>query len=86
MFHIPGHQYEHDHRGLSPCPQDEISMRKRNHRIDHLIYVLIEELLPYYVTKHKRQDFGFEGLNIEVRKHKDIISKSQSVTLNDIKV
>lgn len=48
---------------------------KRNRRIDHLIYVLVEELLPYYITKHKQQDFGFEGLSIEVQKHKDIISE-----------
>ncbi|KAE9389420.1 hypothetical protein BT96DRAFT_834937, partial [Gymnopus androsaceus JB14] len=33
---------------------------------------------------HKRQDFGFEGLSIEVRKRKDVILRLQSITLNDI--
>ncbi|KAJ7590061.1 hypothetical protein C8J56DRAFT_772163, partial [Mycena floridula] len=39
---------------------------KRNRRMDYLIYVLLEDVIPFYKLKQRRQDDGFEGLNLEM--------------------
>lgn len=36
--------------------------------MDHLLSTLTTEVLPYYALKQRRQDLGFEGINIEVKK------------------
>ncbi|KAJ7845238.1 hypothetical protein B0H14DRAFT_2159220, partial [Mycena olivaceomarginata] len=49
---------------------------KRNRRLDHFLNTIVNEVLPYYALKQRRQDLGFEGIDIEVRKRKDIIKRS----------
>ncbi|KAJ7618887.1 hypothetical protein DFH06DRAFT_909829, partial [Mycena polygramma] len=49
---------------------------KRNRRLDHLLYTLMKEVLPYFALKQRRQDIGFEGVDIEVRKRQDIVKRS----------
>jgi hypothetical protein len=34
---------------------------KRNQRIDHLIHMLVEGMIPYYETRHLREVVGLEG-------------------------
>ncbi|KAJ7175419.1 hypothetical protein C8R46DRAFT_890736, partial [Mycena filopes] len=41
---------------------------KRNRRLDHLLSTLLNEVLPYYALKQRRQAIGFEGPDIEVKK------------------
>ncbi|KAF9552751.1 hypothetical protein CPC08DRAFT_601808, partial [Agrocybe pediades] len=41
---------------------------KRNRRLDHLIYVLNQRAIPYFIERHRRQEFGFEGGDLEVQK------------------
>ncbi|KAJ7210953.1 hypothetical protein C8J57DRAFT_1011864, partial [Mycena rebaudengoi] len=45
---------------------------KRNRRMDHLLHTLSHEVLPYYALKQRRQELGFEGADIEVKKRQDI--------------
>ncbi|KAJ7511852.1 hypothetical protein B0H11DRAFT_1653261, partial [Mycena galericulata] len=49
---------------------------KRNRRLDHLLSTLLDEVLPYYALKQCRQQLGFEGPDIEVKKRQDIIKRS----------
>ncbi|KII90474.1 hypothetical protein PLICRDRAFT_71670, partial [Plicaturopsis crispa FD-325 SS-3] len=48
---------------------------KRNHRLDHLIHILVNEVVPFYALKQRRQDLGFEGADIEIQKRIDIEKK-----------
>ncbi|KAJ7141811.1 hypothetical protein C8R46DRAFT_1200578 [Mycena filopes] len=57
---------------------------KRNRRLDHLLNTLLTEVLPYYALKQRRQDFGFEGVDIEVTKRKDIVARSKIYVKGDI--
>ncbi|KAF8800872.1 hypothetical protein BYT27DRAFT_7063752, partial [Phlegmacium glaucopus] len=43
-----------------------------NCQLDRLIYVLVIKVVPYYVLKQCRQQFGFEGDNLKMAKFKDI--------------
>ena len=44
------------------------------------------KVVPYYVLKQRRQQFGFEGDNLKTAKFKDILSRSVSITLSAIQV
>ncbi|KAJ7846440.1 hypothetical protein B0H14DRAFT_2280555, partial [Mycena olivaceomarginata] len=57
---------------------------KRNRHMDHLISTLVNDVLPYYALKQRRQDLGFEGINIEVRKRQDILKRSEVYVAADI--
>ncbi|KAF8951341.1 hypothetical protein BDZ97DRAFT_1684876, partial [Flammula alnicola] len=46
---------------------------RRNRRLDHLLHVLVELVIPHFELKQRRQRTGFEGENLEVRKRQDII-------------
>jgi hypothetical protein len=59
---------------------------KRNRRMDHLISILIEHVVPYYLLKQCRQDLGFEGINLEVKKCQDIAKKAAAYTADDVEV
>ncbi|KAF8952885.1 hypothetical protein BDZ97DRAFT_1680484, partial [Flammula alnicola] len=41
---------------------------RRNRRLDHLLHILIDQVLPYYLLKERRQKIGFEGENLENQK------------------
>ncbi|KAJ7331448.1 hypothetical protein DFH08DRAFT_651061, partial [Mycena albidolilacea] len=58
---------------------------KRNRRIDHLLHILVEQVLLYYSLKQRRQDLGFEGPDVEVKKRQDIKRRSQVYVKDDIK-
>ncbi|KAJ6575590.1 hypothetical protein DFH09DRAFT_834273, partial [Mycena vulgaris] len=49
---------------------------KQNRRLDHLLSTLMDAALPYYALKQRRQEFGFEGPDIEVKKRQQIIKRS----------
>ncbi|KAJ7622380.1 hypothetical protein FB45DRAFT_838498 [Roridomyces roridus] len=56
---------------------------RRNRRLDHLISTLVTEVVPYYRFKQRRQDIGFEGPDVEVKKRRDIVQRSQQYTEDD---
>ncbi|KAH6914607.1 hypothetical protein BKA70DRAFT_1050248, partial [Coprinopsis sp. MPI-PUGE-AT-0042] len=41
---------------------------KRNRRLDHLIFILTELAEQHFIARHQRQEFGFEGPDLEVQK------------------
>ncbi|KAJ7572383.1 hypothetical protein C8J56DRAFT_747566, partial [Mycena floridula] len=45
---------------------------KRNRHVDHLLHVLIDKVVPYYIARRHRQDCGFEGPNLEVKKRHEV--------------
>ena len=45
---------------------------KQNQHVDHLLYVLLDLIMPYYVACGQCQEFGFEGPDLEVKKQKEI--------------
>ncbi|KAJ6557622.1 hypothetical protein B0H19DRAFT_946092 [Mycena capillaripes] len=61
-------------------------LNKRNRRMDHLLSTLITEVVPYYSLKQRRQDLGFEGIDLEVRKRQEIMKRSQAYVKDDIEV
>ena len=40
---------------------------KRNRRMDNRIYVLLHKVIPHFRAKHRRQQFGFKGPDLEVQ-------------------
>ncbi|KAJ7920411.1 hypothetical protein B0H13DRAFT_1605439, partial [Mycena leptocephala] len=59
---------------------------KRNRRLDHLLGKLVKEVLPFYALKQCRQDLGFEGVDIEVKKRREILNRSKIYVKEDIVV
>ncbi|KAJ7079163.1 hypothetical protein B0H15DRAFT_788251 [Mycena belliarum] len=57
---------------------------KRNRRLDHLLNTLVNGVLPYYALKQRRQELGFEGPDIEIKKRQDIIKRSKVYVKEDI--
>ena len=57
---------------------------KRNRWIDHLIHILINDVVTYFSAKHHRQDFGFEGLDLEMRHHVTVNAAAQTFPLTNI--
>ncbi|KAF8203570.1 hypothetical protein K438DRAFT_1479823, partial [Mycena galopus ATCC 62051] len=53
-------------------PPGKFLQGKRNRRIDHLLHVFLNRVLPYYALKQRRQDFGFEDPDVEIKKRQDI--------------
>ncbi|KAJ7712893.1 hypothetical protein B0H16DRAFT_1479067 [Mycena metata] len=45
---------------------------------------LLEDVLPYHALKQRRQEFGFEGLDIEAKKRIDVIERSKIYVNTDI--
>lgn len=58
---------------------------KRNRRADHLIHVLVFNVVPYYHAKHLRQDWGFEGPNLELECREKMETAGKLIPINDIK-
>jgi hypothetical protein len=71
---------------MAPLLKGKFPHSKRNRRMDHLLNTLLNDVLPYYALKQRRQDFGFEGINIEVKKRQDIVKKSKEYVPADIEV
>ena len=49
---------------------------KHNHHLknhlNHLLYVLIHNVIPFFIAKHSCEDLGFEGLDLKVMSHQKI--------------
>lgn len=59
---------------------------KRNRRLDHLLYTLIEEVIPYYRLLQRRRQLGFDGPDLEVQQWIRIQSLAELIPDNDIEV
>ncbi|KAJ7348386.1 hypothetical protein DFH08DRAFT_635837, partial [Mycena albidolilacea] len=49
-----------------------------------LLSKLLMGVLPYYALKQRQQEFGFEGLDIEVKKHQDTCKQAKIYVKGDI--
>ena len=58
---------------------------KRNQRLDHLIHILVDQAIPHFIHKHRRQEFGFEGADLEVKKRLKIEECAKSIKSEQIK-
>ncbi|KAJ7572766.1 hypothetical protein C8J56DRAFT_735799, partial [Mycena floridula] len=54
--------------------------------VDHLLHVLLDMVVPYYIARGHRQAYGFEGPNLEVKKRREVTERAQSVTKESIEV
>ncbi|KAJ7576406.1 hypothetical protein C8J56DRAFT_800214 [Mycena floridula] len=45
---------------------------KRSRRVDYLLHVLLDMVVPYYIARGRRQACVFEGHNLEVKKHCEV--------------
>lgn len=59
---------------------------KRNCRMDNLIYVLLHKVIPHFHVKHRRQQFGFKGPDLEVQRRNEAETNARTFTLDNIKV
>ncbi|KAJ7588438.1 hypothetical protein C8J56DRAFT_890227 [Mycena floridula] len=57
---------------------------KRNRRLDHLIYILVIETIPYFIERHYRQGCGWAGLNRELERRQEIEERAKSIPKNAI--
>jgi len=57
---------------------------KRNRRLDHLIHILVDRAIPYFIQRHRRQEFGFEGGDLEVEERMNIEERSKHIMIQDI--
>jgi len=57
---------------------------KRNRRLDHLIYVLVDHAIPHFIEKHHRQEAGFEGADLEVQERIAVEGRAKSIKITDI--
>ncbi|KAF5342493.1 hypothetical protein D9611_001694 [Ephemerocybe angulata] len=57
---------------------------KRNRRLDHLIHLLVKEVIAYFLHKHRSQEFGFSGPDLEVQETRRIQAISQTIPATDI--
>lgn len=57
---------------------------KRNRRLDHLIHVLVNNVVPYFKAKHHRQRWGFEGPDLELKHRREIEVRAETISANDI--
>ncbi len=60
--------------------------RKRNRRVDNLIYVLIDKVQPYFLKKQVRKKCGFHGLDLEEQEGEAARNKAQLIPDADIVV
>ncbi|KAF8170158.1 hypothetical protein BJ912DRAFT_827015, partial [Pholiota molesta] len=47
--------------------------------LDHLIFILIERTIPYFIHRHRRQEFGFEGGDLEVEERLKIEERAKTI-------
>jgi hypothetical protein len=52
--------------------------------MDHLIYILTRKAIPYFVAKHQRQSLGFEGLDLELKRWRDVEIGAREIAKSDI--
>ncbi|KAH8980321.1 hypothetical protein EDB92DRAFT_1777684, partial [Lactarius akahatsu] len=49
---------------------------KRNRHADHLIHVLINDMLPNYIARCDSQEKGFQGPDLANKRRKEILARA----------
>lgn len=59
---------------------------KQNRCLDQLIFVLVDQAIPHFISKHRHQDFGFKGPDLEIKKRLEIEERAKLIKCEDITV
>jgi hypothetical protein len=59
---------------------------KRNRRVDHLLYILVRKAVPYFAARHRRQAFGFDGPDLELKHWQNLEERAREIARSDIQV
>ena len=59
---------------------------RRNRQIDHLIHILVDEVISYYKLKDQRRDGGFDGPDLQAKKREAILLASRAIMVANIAV
>jgi hypothetical protein len=57
---------------------------KRNRRIDHVIWTLVNEMVPHFEARHERQTIGVEGDDLVERRRQEILERAEAIALDSI--
>ena len=57
---------------------------KRNRRIDHLIHTLVGKAVPHLIARDRRQEFGFEGPDLEMKRRLEIQALAHKIESDQI--
>ncbi|KAJ7579511.1 hypothetical protein C8J56DRAFT_796284, partial [Mycena floridula] len=52
--------------------------------LDHLIYILVQDTIPYFIQRHYRQLSGWDGVNREFQKRREIQARAKSIAKHSI--
>ena len=58
--------------------------RKWNRQLDHLLYILLHKVIPYYKVMHWCQECGFKGPDWEMQERQKMWACGVMFTLSDI--
>ena len=58
--------------------------RKQNWHVDHLIYTLVVNLLPYHETCHNSQELRFSSSNLAQKCQKELLARTLEMNANSI--
>ena len=57
---------------------------KWNYWIDHLVYILIHRVIPYYMARHDCQEHGFEGPDLYSVHRSKVKTLADLIVIDDI--
>jgi len=60
----------------------ENSSKETQPSFDHLLFVLLRQVIPFFIAKHSRSRPWFEGLDLEMMRYKKIEATACTVRLN----
>jgi hypothetical protein len=52
--------------------------------LDHLLHVLTEKAIPHFIARHRRQEFGFEGPDLEIKRRIEVAQRATTIEKSDI--
>jgi len=58
---------------------------KQNRRADHLVYILVNEMIPSYQIIQDCYQLEFEGLNLEVKHCMEILARTPEINAENIR-
>jgi hypothetical protein len=52
--------------------------------LDHLLHILTERAIPHFIAQHHRQELGFEGPDLELKRCTEVIEHATSINKSNI--
>ncbi|KAJ7291853.1 hypothetical protein C8J57DRAFT_1043714, partial [Mycena rebaudengoi] len=62
----------------------DTNMLVENRRLDHLIHVLYDIAIPHFIARHRRQEMGFEGPDLEMKHRIQVAKHAASIPMSEI--